>query len=87
MGEIEIGINAKRERMAKLVSMESAEVKCSIHFWWLALWGLWSGRFVTLFPDSVQFSRNNDCCGVEPITYISFALRLAAHRTYIFQLK
>jgi hypothetical protein len=29
MGEIEIGINAKRKRMAKLVSMESAEIRKS----------------------------------------------------------
>ena len=33
MGEIGIGINAKRDRMAKLVSMDSAEVKCSINFY------------------------------------------------------
>ena len=29
MGEIEIGINAKRKRIAKLVSMESAEIRQS----------------------------------------------------------
>ena len=29
MGEIEIGINAKRNRTAKLVSMESAEIRQS----------------------------------------------------------
>ena len=37
MGEIEIGINAERDRMAKLVSMENAELKCSINFCWPAV--------------------------------------------------
>jgi hypothetical protein len=45
------------------------------------------GNCVTPLSNNVEFSRNTDCCGVEPNTYFSFVLRLSAHRTHICQLK
>jgi hypothetical protein len=86
-GEIKIGINAKRKRMGKLVSMESVERRQSkMHYKFFGGWG--GGSCVTPLPNNVGFSQNTDCCcGVEPIAYFPLVLRLAVHRTYIFQLK
>jgi hypothetical protein len=86
MGEIKIGINAKRNRIGKLVSMESAERRQS-KMEYTFFEGRGGSRRVMPLPNNVEFSRKTDCCGMEPITYFPFILRLAAHRTYIFQLK
>ena len=88
MGEIKIGINVKRNRNAKLVSMESAERrKSKMQYNFSGRGEADCGSCVTPLPNNVEFSRNTDCCDVEPITYFPFVLRLAAHRTCICQLK
>jgi hypothetical protein len=86
MGEIKIGIKAKRNRMAKLISMESVERrKSKMQYKFFEAVG--GGGCVTPLPKFAEFSRNTECCGVEPITHFPFVLRLAAHRTYTFQMK
>jgi hypothetical protein len=87
MGEIKIGINAKRNRMGKLVSMERAERRQSkTQYTFFGGRGVCS-RCLMPLPNNVEFPRNTDCCGVEPITYFPFVLWPPAHRTYVFQLK
>jgi len=67
MGKIEIGINAKRKRIAKLVSKESTEIRQSkMHYTFFGGRVRVRGveRYLCNAFANVEFSRNTDCCGV-----------------------